>query len=115
MLFLIFLVYVLFFLLLLVMATFVSLNANGLRDSNKRLSFLQWLSHSAADFVCLQEVHAVSCAECQRWFSLFGYLMVSSPGSSCSGGTALLYQPNYEIVRSICDKEGRFVLAKFRW
>lgn len=106
MLFLIFLFYVLFFLLLLVMATFVSLNANGLRDSNKRLSFLQWLSHSAADFVCLQEVHAVS---------LFGYLMVSSPGSSCSGGTALLYQPNYEIVRSICDKEGRLVLAKFRW
>ena len=97
------------------MATFVSLNVNGLRDSNKRLSFLQWLSHSAADFVCLQEVHAVSCAECQRWFSPFGYLVVSSPGSSRSGGTALLYRPNYEIVRSICDREGRFVLAEFRW
>lgn len=97
------------------MATFVSLNVNGLRDPNKRLSFLQWLSHSAADFVCLQEVHAVSCAECQRWFSPFGYLCVFSPGSSRSGGTALLYRPNYEIVRSTCDKEGRFVLAEFRW
>ena len=81
------------------MATFVSLNVNGLRDPNKRLSFLQWLSHSATDFVCLQEVHAVSCAECQRWFSSFGYLVVSSPGSSRSGGTALLYQPNYENIR----------------
>jgi len=26
-----------------------------------------------------------------------------------------VYRPNYEIVRSICDKEGRFVLAEFRW
>ena len=97
------------------MAIFVSLNVNGLRDSNKRLSLLQWLSHIGADFVCLQEVHAVSCAESQHWFSPFGFLVISSPGSTHSCGTVLLYRPKYEIARLVCDKDGRFVLVEFKW
>lgn len=90
------------------MAIFVSLNVNGLRDSNKRLSLLQWLSHIGADFVCLQQVHVVSCAEGQHWFSPFGFLVISSPGLSHLCGSVLLYRPKYEVVRLVCDKDGRF-------
>ena len=66
------------------MIKFFSLNVNGLRDVNKRMSFLQWLSHLSLDFVCLQEAHAVSHAECSSWFSPFGYQVVASLGSSHS-------------------------------
>ena len=37
----------------------VSVNVNGLRDANKRLGFLHWLSQRSPFFVCLQETHAV--------------------------------------------------------
>lgn len=34
---------------------FLSLNVNGLRDANKRMAFLQWLSSLSVDFACFQE------------------------------------------------------------
>ena len=40
--------------------TVISVNVNGLRDGDKRLAFLQWLSHLSPSVVCLQETHAVS-------------------------------------------------------
>ena len=53
-----------FFLVFLTMAlTVYSVNANGLRDEDKRLAFFQWLSHSSPMVVCLQETHAVSLSE----------------------------------------------------
>lgn len=63
------------------MASFLTLNINGLRDPNKRLSFLQWLSHLSVDFVCLQETHILSCVECEAWFSSYGFMTFASPGS----------------------------------
>ena len=65
--------------------------------------------------MCLQEVHVVSCAEGQHWFSPFGFLVISSPGLSHLCGSVLLYRPKYEVVRSVCDKDNRFVLAEFKW
>ena len=47
-------------LFLLMAVSLISLNVNSLRDANKRLSFLQWLSHSSPSIVGLQETHAVS-------------------------------------------------------
>ena len=67
--------------------TFLTLNVNGLRDTNKHAGLLQWLSHLALDFVCLQETHIVSADECNRWFSSFGYLCLASPGSVHSRGS----------------------------
>ena len=55
------------------MSTFLCLNVRGIRDAKKRLSFLQWLSHLSADFVCLQEVHGKSIEEANSWFSSFGF------------------------------------------
>jgi len=71
------------------MFTFVSVNVNGLRDLNKRMSFLQWLSFLSADFVCLQETHVHSCAEADSWFSSYGFLALSSPGSVHSCGSVI--------------------------
>ena len=53
----------------------VSINVNGLRDADKRLSFLQWLSHYSPSVVCLLETHALSSDELSQWFSRFGFLM----------------------------------------
>ena len=97
------------------MATFISVNVNGIRDANKRLSFLQWLSHLSADFVCLQECHVTSCAESSAWFAPYDFQAVSSPGSSHSCGTVLPYRNKFELVSSFCDGAGRLASAVFKW
>lgn len=96
------------------MASFLTINVNGLRDRNKRLSFLQWLSHLAVDFVCLQETHVSSCSECDAWFSSYGFLTVASPGSAHSCGTVILYRPVFVVSKVTFDNEGRLVLAHFK-
>ena len=96
------------------LTSFVSLNVNGLRDANKRMSFLFWLSQSPVDIVCLQELHVLSCVECTSWFSAFGFLSVCSPGSTHSCGTVILYRPKFVLSRSSIDPNGRFVFAEFR-
>ena len=63
-----------FSLIFLMAVSLVTINVNGLRDANKRLSFLQWLSHSSPSIVCLQETHAVSDGELRQWFSSYGFL-----------------------------------------
>ena len=89
------------------------MNANGLRDQNKRLSFLHWLAQQSADFVCLQETHVSSASECSSWFSSYGFLSLASPGTVHSCGTVLLYRPCYTLWNSFSDAEGRLVVAKF--
>ena len=96
------------------MASFLSLNVNGLRDANKRLALMQWLSHLSLDFVCLQETHVLNSAECNAWFSSFGYLCLVSPGSAHSCGSVILYRPRYLLVNSWIGDDGRFLLADFR-
>ena len=91
----------------------VTLNANGLRDDNKRMGFLQWLSHLSIDFVCLQETHVLPADEANMWFSSYGWSSVVSPGSRHSCGTVLLFRPCYQILSSWFDSDGRFVLAEF--
>ena len=66
-------------------------------------------------FFCLQELHVLSCAECNSWFSSFGFLSVCSPGSTHSCGTAILYRPKFVLSRSSIDPNGRFVSAEFRF
>lgn len=96
------------------MFNFITVNVNGLRDHNKRMSFLQWLSHLSADIVCLQETHVSSCAEADFWFSSYGFLALPSPGSIHSCGSVILYRPTFVLVKSSIDRQGRFVLAHFK-
>lgn len=91
----------------------VTLNVNGLRDANKRLSFLQWLSHLSAGIVCLQETHAAFASEAETWFSSFGFQVASSPGSIHSCGTAILFRSVFHLRNVWYDSEGRFVLCEF--
>ena len=93
----------------------LSLNVNGLRDPTKRGGLLHWLRAfpSLPDFVCLQETHYTSVAECSSWFLSSGYSFVSSPGSVKSCGCILLFRPRFTLVRSFCDAEGRFLCGEF--
>lgn len=95
--------------------SFLTLNVNGLRDTNKRAGLLQWLSHLSLDFVCLQETHVVSTDECSGWFSSFGYLCLASPGSVHSRGSVILYRPRFALDKFQIDAEGRFVMADFKF
>ena len=97
------------------MFNFLTLNVNGLRDPNKRMSLLQWLSHLSLDMVCLQETHAASCAECVSWFSSYGFLLLSSPGTAHSSGVAILFRPTFDLVSSVFDSGGRFVMGHFKY
>lgn len=96
------------------MTSFLTLNTNGLRDANKRMALLQWLSHMSLDFACLQETHVVSSEECNSWFSSYGFLSVAAPGSPQSCGSVILFRPRFSLLNSWADDNGRFVLAKFQ-
>ena len=71
--------------------TVFSVNVNGLRDGDKRLGFLQWLSHLSPWVVCLQDTHTVSNDDLLSWFSRFGYLCAGSFGTNHSRGVVVLY------------------------
>ena len=90
-----------------------TINVNGLRDCNKRMGFLHWLSHLSLDIVCLQEVHVLTSAEGSSWFDSFGYRSFVSPGSNHARGTVILFRPTFSLSGSFCDTEGRFVLCDF--
>ena len=95
--------------------TVISLNANGLRDLDKRKGVLQWLISlpSPADVICLQETHCLSEAECNSWFSSSGFSCLVSPGSARSCGCILLFRSTLKFVRSWCDTSGRYIQAEF--
>ena len=92
---------------------FLSLNVHGIRDANKRMSLMQWLSHHRLDIVCLQETHAVSACESSAWFSPFGFLTVSAVGSAGARGLAILYRPRLILNRSWVELCRKFSMAEF--
>ena len=101
------------FLFLPMALTVISVNANGLRDEDRRLGFLQWLSHLSPSVVCLPEKNAVLSVDLQSWFSRFGFLCAGSFGSVHSRGVAVLYRPIFECRSVVCEFDGRFVPVEF--
>ena len=93
----------------------VSINANGLRDANKRSGFLQWLRSfpTLPDIVCIQECHVLSLEECQTWFSFSGFSCAVSPGSSHSCGCIVLFRSSWSLCNSWHDDDGRLVQCEF--
>jgi len=91
----------------------ITLNANGLRFPNKRLSFMQWFSNLSANIVCLREIHASTVSEAQRWFSSDGFQVAYSPGTTLSCGTIVLFRSTFHLCNMWNDSEGRFVYANF--
>ena len=98
------------FFFVLVMALFVTVNVNGLRDSAKKLSFCHWLSGFNFDVVCLQELHCLSEDEVRSWFPSFS--AVVSVGSNRSCGVAVLFKRSFSLVDSVRDSSGCFVRAR---
>ena len=78
-----------------------TLNINGLRDANKRMSFIQWLHFVDWDVLCSQELYVSSKDECGAWFSSAGYDSVVSPGSNRSHWSVILIKNHW------VDSEGR--------
>lgn len=91
---------------------FLTLNVNGLRDANKRITFLQWLSNLSVDFVYLQETHVRSVDECSSWSSSFGFLAVCSSGCIHSCGLVIIFRLIYSLVNSWKDDAGQFLMIE---
>ena len=95
----------------------IQLNANGLRNPDKRAGLLQCLSSFSVvpDVVCLQETHCVSDVECQSWFRSSGFQSVVSPGSQKLCGCVILFHPCLSLVKFSSDDAGRLVLCELRF
>lgn len=91
----------------------ITLNANGLRLPNKRLSFTQWLSNVSANIVCLQEIHASTVSEVQSWFSSYSFQVAYSPGTIRSCRTIVLFRYISHLCNVWNDSEGRLYYANF--
>lgn len=97
------------------MVAFLFLNVNGLRDINKHVGLLQWLSHLSLEFVCLQETHILSADEGKICFSAYAFSCLVSPGTAHSCGSVILYRPRYTLDKFQIDAGGRFVMADFKY
>ena len=89
-----------------------TLNIHGLRDVNKRMSFIQWLHFVDWDVLCLQESYVTSKDECGAWFSSAGYDSIVSPGSNRSRGSVILFKNSISLKNHWVDSEGRLVLGE---
>ena len=88
------------------MVAFLFLNVNGLRDINKHVGLLQWLSHLSLEFVCLQETHILSADEGKICFSAYAFSCLVSPGTAHSCGSVILYRPRYTLDKFQIDAGG---------
>ena len=84
-----------------------------MRDGDKCLGFLQWLSHLSPSVVCLQEAPAVSNDDLLSWFPRFGYLCAGSFGTNHSCGVVVLYRSVLDRRPVVCEFDGCFVLVEF--
>ena len=79
-----------------------TLNINGLRDANKRMSFIQWLHFVDWDVLCLQECYVTSSGT----IPLF-HLVSIVPG------VGHLFKNSISLKNHSVDSEGRLVLGEF--
>ena len=99
----------------------LTINVQGLRGSESRAVFFQWLSCVAADFISVQETHATSIQEFSSWVEEYNaraprhkkLCCKSSPGSARSCGVALLYSPVFQVLNVRRDDSGRLVVVEF--
>ena len=52
--------------------------------------------------------------ECSAWFSSYGYMSMSSPGTNHSCGVVVLYRPCYYLNKSWIEPGGQFVMLEFK-
>ena len=84
----------------------LTINVQGIRGSEARTLFFQWLLCVSFDIVCLQETHATSIQEFSSWVEDYNARALphkklcckSSPGSARSCGVAILYRPDFQVL-----------------
>ena len=91
----------------------ISLNVNGIRNSQKRNAIFSWLNDNNADIVFLQETHCNSEQDKTQWSSEWGGKCIWSTSSSSSCGVAILFKPKIDVIlsNSEIDIHGRYIIV----
>ena len=94
----------------------LTLNVQGLRALGARQTLMAWLNCVGPDIVCLQETHSTSEGEFAGWFSSpickCKYKCVSSPGAVRSSGVAILFRPEFKVVKRWRDSSGKLIVVE---
>ena len=93
--------------------SFLSINARGLNQARKRRQIFRWAHNSKADVIFLQETYSTKAIE-DVWKSEWGGQILFSHGTNHSRGVMILFnpRPDYQIVSSIVDKNGRYLMLE---
>lgn len=90
-------------------------NVNGLNDNDKRKAIFMDLNSKKIDVILLQETHSTESSY-KVWSSQWRGKSLWCHGLSNSRGVAILLRENldYELINSVYDTEGRYVIAQIR-
>ena len=85
-----------------------TINVQGLQDPKKRKLVFQTLKDTNYDIFALQETHSTQ-KDHKSWQNEWGAETVWNSKSSQSGGTALIFHPNFdfELIFTEMDYDGR--------
>ena len=94
---------------------FLSLNIRGLGGKKKSRTVFDWLNKIANGVTFLQETHS-NIALAETWESYWKGKIYCAHGNTNSKGVAILFHPNiqHEVIESIEDVEGRFLILKVK-
>ena len=94
-----------------------SLNVNGLHNSEKRVSIINWLQMNFSGITFLQEVHSTEDCE-QAWKKDFkDYNIYFSHGSGNARGVCTIIPMKYDFkhIETVKDENGRFLLLHLQF
>lgn len=89
-----------------------SFNTRGLGNDLKRRSVFTWLKEKRSQTICLQETHGIIENE-KHWREDWGSgRFIFSHGTSTARGVAIIFNDDaVEIVKTIKDDSGRYIIA----
>ena len=92
----------------------ISLNVNGIRDKEKRLTLFKWLQEKNTDLCLLQETHGECIEDVNMWCNEWGGTIYSAFGSNMSRGVAIMFKPKLALDHKVIetDVEGRFLILE---
>ena len=99
----------------------ITLNCQGLRSRDSRDTLFSWLNCCNTDILCLQETHSISVNEFSSSLNdaqdagllKTSYACVSSRGTNCSCGVAILFKSTLDLFSCVTDQQGQFLCVQF--
>ena len=97
--------------IILVMTTFITINAQGLRSDDRRHNAFAYFRRNRLDIILIQETHWTSELETKIKSEWNGDVFFSN-GTNNSRGVAVLISSrlDYNVIRFGSDNEGRVIL-----